>query len=278
MADFQHHTVLLTETVNLLQPQAGKVIIDGTLGGGGHAEALLEAGARVIGIDRDPRALEAAKGRLQRFGDRFTAQKGDYASFTGPCDGVLLDLGVSSPQLDEPARGFSFQTDGPLDMRMGDEGETAAELIERLEENDLADVIFQKGEERFSRRIAKQLKALKPQTTFEAVEAIKRAVPRKSWGHLHVATRTFQALRIEVNRELEQLETALGKLPTALNVGGVAAIISFHSLEDRLVKHTFRDSAALEPLTKKPITASDEETSNNPRARSAKLRGARRVQ
>ena len=274
MAEFVHQTVLLAETVQLLQPKAGKLIIDGTLGGGGHAEALLEAGATVLGIDRDPRALEAAGARLARFGDRFTARQGDYASFEGPCDGVLLDLGVSSPQLDDPSRGFSFQADGPLDMRMGGEGQTAAELIDALDENELADVIYQYGEERFSRRIAAQLKALKPQTTFEAVEAVKRAVPRKAWGNIHVATRTFQALRIAVNHELDQLTAALDKLPTALNVGGVAAIISFHSLEDRLVKHAFREK--LEPITKKPITASDEECAKNPRARSAKLRGARR--
>lgn len=277
MADYEHRTVLLKETVELLEPKAGKLIIDGTLGGGGHTEALLEAGASVIGIDRDPRALKAASERLARFGDRFTPRQGDYASLEGPCDGVLLDLGVSSPQLDDATRGFSFQSDGPLDMRMGDEGETAAELIERLEEEDLANVIYQLGEERFSRRIAKQLKYATPKTTQEAVEAIKRAVPRKSWGTIHVATRTFQALRIAVNQELDQLKAVLDKLPTTLNPGGVAAIISFHSLEDRLVKHAFRDSEQMEPLTKKPITASEEEESTNPRARSAKLRAARRV-
>jgi 16S rRNA (cytosine1402-N4)-methyltransferase len=275
---FEHHTVLLTETVQLLEPKAGKLIIDGTLGGGGHAEALLAAGASVLGIDRDPRALQAATERLKRFGDRFTARQGDYAGLEGPADGVLLDLGVSSPQLDDPSRGFSFQTDGPLDMRMGGEGQTAAELIASLGEEDLADVIYELGEERFSRRIARQLKAAKPQTTQEAVEAIKRAVPRKSWGNIHVATRTFQALRIAVNQELEQLKAALEKLPAVLNLNGVAAIISFHSLEDRLVKHSFRDSDTLEPLTKKPVTASEQETATNPRARSAKLRAARRVQ
>ena len=276
MAEFSHRTVLLAETVQLLEPKAGKLIIDGTLGGGGHAEALLEAGAAVRGYDRDPRALEAAKARLQRFGDRFEARQGDYASLEGPCDGVLLDLGVSSPQLDDATRGFSFQTDGPLDMRMSDEGETAAELIERLEENELADVIYQYGEERHSRRIAKQLKAARPKTTQEAVEAVKRAVPGK-WGSIHVATRTFQGLRIAVNDELNQLKAILEKLPTTLNPNGVAAIISFHSLEDRLVKHAFKGSETLEPLTKKPITASDEEVEANPRARSAKLRAARRL-
>ena len=273
MAEFSHRTVLLTETVQLLEPKAGKLIIDGTLGGGGHAEALLEAGASVIGYDRDPRALEAAKARLTRFGDRFEARQGDYASLEGPCDGVLLDLGVSSPQLDDPTRGFSFQTEGPLDMRMGESGPTAAELIETTAEEDLANLIYEFGEERHSRRIAKQLKAVRPQTTLAAVEAIKRAVPGK-WGNIHVATRTFQALRIAVNDELGQLKAVLERLPTTLNVNGIAAIISFHSLEDRLVKHAFRDT--LEPLTKKPITASEEEERTNPRARSAKLRAARR--
>ncbi|MBL8951287.1 MAG: 16S rRNA (cytosine(1402)-N(4))-methyltransferase RsmH [Myxococcaceae bacterium] len=274
MADFRHQTVLLTETVQLLEPKAGKLIIDGTLGGGGHTEALLDAGATVIGIDRDPNALDAAKARLARFGDRFTARQGDYASHLEPCDGFLLDLGVSSHQLDEATRGFSFQSDGPLDMRMAGEGETAAELIERLDENELADLIYELGEERHSRRIAKLLKETKPQTTFEAVESIKRAVPRKAWGSIHVATRTFQALRIAVNDELGQLKSVLERLPTTLKPGGVAAIISFHSLEDRLVKHAFRDT--MEPLTKKPVVARDEETDQNPRARSAKLRAARR--
>lgn len=260
--------------MQLLEPKAGKLIIDGTLGGGGHAEALLDAGASVVGYDRDPRALEAARARLSRFGDRFQARQGDYASMEGPADGVLLDLGVSSPQLDDPSRGFSFQTDGPLDMRMGTEGMTARELIESTDETELANLIYQLGEERHSRRIAKQLKALLPKTTLEAVEAVKRAVPRKAWGSIHVATRTFQALRIAVNDELGQLKSVLERLPALLSPGGIAAIISFHSLEDRLVKHTFRDT--LEPLTKKPVTASDDECAHNPRARSAKLRAARR--
>jgi 16S rRNA (cytosine1402-N4)-methyltransferase len=273
VADFSHRTVLLAETVQLLEPKAGKLIIDGTLGGGGHTEALLDAGATVIGYDRDPRALAAARERLSRFGDRFEARQGDYASMEGPADGVLLDLGVSSPQLDDATRGFSFQSDGPLDMRMGEGGITAAELIETTSENDLANLIYEYGEERHSRRIAKQLKAARPQTTLAAVEAVKRAVPGK-WGNIHVATRTFQALRIAVNDELGQLKAVLEKLPTLLNPGGIAAIISFHSLEDRLVKHAFREK--LEPITKKPITAGEVEERENPRARSAKLRAARR--
>ncbi len=298
---FSHQTVLLEETVALVEPLEGRVIIDGTLGGGGHAEALLERGARVFGIDRDPRALEAAALRLARFGDRFTPVKGEFGDAVslvpGPVDGFLLDLGVSSPQLDVAARGFSFMNDGPLDMRMSDVGETAADLIERLEENELADVLFNYGDERHSRGIARELKARLPKTTFAAVDAVKAGFGRKAWPKdIHVATRTFQALRIAVNAELEQLEHALASLPTLLKVGGRAAIISFHSLEDRAVKQSFRalcgdapddtprglpvfkvQVANFKSLTRKPITASEAEAEKNPRARSAKLRGVEKV-
>lgn len=301
MSSFSHQTVLLQETVALADPSEGRVIIDGTLGGGGHTEALLERGARVFGIDRDPRALEAASARLARFGDRFTPVRGEFGDAVtlvpGPVDALVLDLGVSSPQLDVAARGFSFMNDGPLDMRMSDHGETAAELIERLDERELADVLYQYGDERLSRGIARELKARLPKTTFQAVEAVKAGMPRKAWPKdIHVATRTFQALRIAVNRELEQLERALASLPTLLKPGGRAAIISFHSLEDRAVKHAFRalcgeapddtprglpvlkvQTATFKSLTKKPITASDEEAAQNPRARSAKLRGVEKL-
>lgn len=277
------------------------MIIDGTLGGGGHTEALLERGARVFGIDRDPRALSAASERLARFGDRFTPVRGEFGDaaslVAGPVHGFVLDLGVSSPQLDVAERGFSFMKDGPLDMRMSDEGETAAELIERLGDNELADVIYQYGEERLSRSIARSLKTRLPKTTFEAVEAVKAAVPRKMWPKdIHVATRTFQGLRIAVNGELDQLERALAAIPSMLQVGGRAVIISFHSLEDRAVKHAFRALCGEAPdeaprglpvlrtqvvnfktLSKKPITAADDEASENPRARSAKLRGVEKV-
>ncbi len=307
MSGFVHQTVLLHEAVGLLQPGShpgleGRVIVDGTLGGGGHTEALLERGARVFGIDRDPIALDAASRRLSRFGDRFTPVRGEFGDavslVAGPVDGLLLDLGVSSPQLDVAARGFSFMHDGPLDMRMSDEGETAAELIERLEADALADVIYQYGEERLSRPIARELKARLPKTTAQAVEAVKSAVPRKAWPKdTHVATRTFQALRIAVNRELEQLDRALASLPALLKVGGRAAIISFHSLEDRAVKVAFKALCGEAPddtprgfpvrntrvatfasLTRKPLTASEEEATQNPRARSAKLRGVEKIQ
>ena len=301
MSAFVHQTVLLLETVQLLQPSEGRVIIDGTLGGGGHTEALLERGARVFGIDRDPRALAAASARLARFGDRFTAVRGEFGDAAtlveGAVDGFLLDLGVSSPQLDVAERGFSFMNDGPLDMRMSDEGETASELIERLPENELADVLFQYADERHSRGIARELKSRKPKTTREAVDAVKAGVPRKAWPkETNVATRTFQAMRIAVNGELDQLERALASIPSLLKLGGRAAIISFHSLEDRPVKHAFRalcgeapddtpkglpitrvQRADFKALSRKPIVASDAEAELNPRARSAKLRGVEKV-
>jgi len=298
---FVHQTVLLEEAVALLEPSEGRVIIDGTLGGGGHTEALLARGARVFGIDRDPRALEAASLRLTRFGDRFTPVQGEFADalslVPAPVDGVLLDLGVSSPQLDVAERGFSFMHDGPLDMRMAATGETAAELIARLPENELADVLYRYADERHSRGIARELKAHLPKTTKEAVEAVKAGVPRKAWPKdINVATRTFQALRIAVNAELEQLERALASLPALLKTGGRAAIISFHSLEDSAVKQAFRalcgeapddtpkglpvikvQRADFKALTRKPIVASEAEADRNPRARSAKLRGVEKV-
>lgn len=297
---FTHQTVLKDEVVRLFSPGVARVIVDGTLGGGGHSEALLEAGFRVVGVDRDPIALAAATERLSRFGEKFRAVKGEFGDVAtlveAPIDGLVLDLGVSSPQIDTPSRGFSFQHDGPLDMRMSDSGETAAELIVRLPENELADVIYQYGEERFSRPIARSLKNAQPKTTFEAVEAVKRGVPRKAWPkEINVATRTFQALRIAVNRELEQLEAALAAIPTLLAPGGVAAIISFHSLEDRLVKQAFKrlcgdidetpkdfpllrqSVATFESLSRKAIVATDAEVEGNARSRSAKLRAIRKL-
>lgn len=298
---FSHQTVLLAETVELLEPSEGRVIVDGTLGGGGHSEALLERGARVFGIDRDPAALAAASARLERFGARFTPVRGAYADapalVPGPVDGLLLDLGVSSPQLDVASRGFSFMHDGPLDMRMSGEGETAAELIARLPEAELADVLYEYGEERASRGVARELKARLPKTTFAAVEAVKAGVPRRAWPKdTHVATRTFQALRIAVNAELEQLERLLDALPAYLAPRGRAAIISFHSLEDRAVKRAFRRlcgegpdeaprglpvrherRASFRALTRKAVVASEAEVSHNPRARSARLRGVEKL-
>lgn len=298
---FVHQTVLLEETVTLIEPAEGRVIVDGTLGGGGHTEALLARGARVFGIDRDFRALEAASARLARFGDRFTPVRGEFGDAAslihGPVDGFLLDLGVSSPQLDVAERGFSFMHDGPLDMRMADTGLTASELIESLPENELADVLYQYADERHSRGIARELKARRPKTTYQAVDAIKAGVPRKAWPKdIHVATRTFQALRIAVNGELSQLERALAFIPSFLKVGGRAAIISFHSLEDRAVKQAFRALCGEAPddtpkglpvqrvrkvdfkaLTKKPVVASEAQAQENPRSRSAKLRAVEKL-
>jgi 16S rRNA (cytosine1402-N4)-methyltransferase len=293
---FEHQTVLLDEAVSLLDPRKGRVIVDGTLGAGGHAEALLERGATVFGIDRDPRALAAAKERLARFGDAFRLVRGNFGEIEAllegtPVDGLLLDLGVSSPQLDEPARGFSFQREGPLDMRMDETGPTAAELIESSSERELERILRAYGEEPFARAIARELKRALPRSTAAAAEAVKRAVPRKAWPKkVHVATRTFQALRIAVNRELEALDAALDALPRILRVGGVAAIITFHSLEDRKVKQAFRAlegrctcpprlpvcvcgaQGSFGARTKRAITASAAEVEANPRARSAHLR------
>lgn len=297
MSGFRHQTVLLAETVALLDPKGTRVIVDGTLGGGGHSEALLEAGATVVGIDKDPQALAAATARLARFGERFTAVQGDAADAVRlvgrPVDGFLLDLGVSSHQLDTAARGFSFMHDGPLDMRMGDSGQTAAELVAALDETELADVIYRDGEEHFSRPIARSLKASLPTTTAQAVKAVEQAVPRSKWPKgIHVATRTFQALRIAVNDELGSLDRALASLPELLAPQGRAAIISFHSLEDRRVKNAFKalcgelpddlprglpiappkKEATFRALTKKPVVAGEVELEANPRSRSAKLR------
>ncbi len=290
----------MNEAVRFLKPKAGKVILDGTLGGGGHSEALLRAGAEVVGLDRDPAALKAATERLASFGAAFTAHEGNFADAASlPMalfDGVLLDLGVSSHQLDTPERGFSFQTDGPLDMRLGPHGLTAAELIASLEEKELADVLWEYGDERFSRPIARALKATAPQTTKQATDAIASAVPKSQWPkRVHVATKTFQALRIAVNAELDALDNFLGKLPSLLKPGGVAAIIAFHSLEDRRVKNAFRKLTGTEPggpahlppvhtaipdfelLTRKAVAATEQEIEANPRARSAHLRAVEKL-
>jgi len=285
----------------MLQPGAGKVIIDGTLGGGGHTEALLARGATVVGVDRDPVALAAATSRM---GDnpRFQARAGNFGQLPRvaadllPVDGVLVDLGVSSPQLDEAERGFSFMKDGPLDMRMGPEGRTAAELIADEDERELARIIYELGEESFSRPIARELKRALPTRTLEAAEVVKRAVPRKAWPkRIHVATKTFQALRMAVNGELEALDSLLSALPGLLKVGGRAAVIAFHSLEDRKVKEAFRalvggckcppglpvcvcgGQGDFALVTKKAIAAAEAEVEANPRSRSAHLRVVEKI-
>ncbi|MCP4804091.1 MAG: 16S rRNA (cytosine(1402)-N(4))-methyltransferase RsmH [Proteobacteria bacterium] len=282
-----HRSVLLDESVASLRPAPGARFVDCTLGWGGHSEALLEAGASVIGVDRDPDALEAASARLVRFGDRFTPLLATFSTsprlIGEPVDGVFADLGVSSPQLDRPERGFSFRFDAPLDMRMSQEGETAAELIERLGVSDLARVLRNYGEDNRALPFAKAMKRELPKTTRQLAELIERMAPRKG-KKTHPATKVFQGLRIAVNDELGELEALLAALPDMLVVGGRAAIISFHSLEDRLVKRRFRELSGVgterdaygHPVTPplgrlvhpKGLTTSDD----NPRARSARLR------
>ena len=292
MSTFAHTTVLLEPTVDFVLPRSGGIYVDCTLGGGGHTEHLLERSApegRVIGIDRDPRALEAASERLARFGARFTPVHDDFgaikrvlASLSIPrVDGVIADVGVSSPQLDDASRGFSFMNEGPLDMRMDTtRGETVLELIERLDANELADVIYELGEERKSRRIARSIReafeAGSLETTSDLASAVRRAMggPR---GTIDPATRTFQALRIAVHRELAELSSLVQAAGDVLVDDGIVAIIAFHSLEDRIVKRAFRDDVRLVACTKKPVIADDDEAKRNPRARSAKLRAARRV-
>ena len=288
---FVHEAVMRAPVVNALAPSAG-VYVDATVGGGGHTEGILEAHpeARVIALDRDEIALAAAKERLARFGDRVTFVKTPFGEVVAALasagltqvDGLCADLGVSSPQLDEAARGMSFRREGPIDMRMdGSSGETALELVERLSDDELADIIFHYGEEKRSRRIARSVKRALAEgqlaTTLDLRRAIVRAVGPVRVGGVDPATRTFQALRIAVNGELEQLEALLGALPDIIRVDGRVAILSFHSLEDRLVKRAFHDREIWAPLTKKPVVASEEEGAANPRARSAKLRAARRI-
>jgi 16S rRNA (cytosine1402-N4)-methyltransferase len=289
---FEHTTVMRDEVVRALSPRPGGVYVDATLGAAGHTVALLEAEprARILGLDRDPSAIAAAEERLAPVADRVMLVRATFSRVRETLealgvrgvDGLVADLGVSSPQLDQAHRGMSFGKEGPIDMRMDpEEGETALELIERLSDDELADVLYQYGEERRSRRIARSIKkafaAKELVTTLDLRRAIVRAVGPARVGGVDPATRTFQALRIAVNRELEELEQLLGALSGVVKEGGTAAVISFHSLEDRLVKRAFVPPA-WRPLTKKPVMASDEEHARNPRARSAKLRAATRVQ
>jgi 16S rRNA (cytosine1402-N4)-methyltransferase len=271
----------------------GRRVADMTVGAGGHAAALLDAGVeRVIGFDRDEEALRIARERLTPYGDRFTAMHRRFsqvgeAEATGPLHGVLFDLGVSSMQLDEPARGFGYRVDGPLDMRMGegsDEGEpavTAADLVNDLPESELADVLFQYGQEHRSRRIAAAIgrarQRARIETTDQLAGVVASALGRRPGGP-HPARRTFQALRIAVNRELEELATSLPRAVGLLGPGGRVVVLSYHSLEDGIVKRAFRDDERLRILTKKPLQPSPEERARNPRARSAKLRAAERLE
>ncbi len=301
-----HVSVLLSETLELLEPHKGGLFIDATLGLGGHAEAILQSSGDVqlLGIDQDAEALAKATERLKVFGERFQSRQANFRNLKEvwqslgepPVIGILADLGVSSLQLDSPERGFSFRFDAPLDMRMNqDSGETAYDLLETLEENELADIIYQYGEERFSRRIARRIVEKRangetPKTTRELAELLEKTVRTKE--KIHPATRTFQALRIAVNRELEILESFIETAVDILQPEGRLAVISFHSLEDRIVKHTLRKLAGqpvdapripvkltkhIEILTRRPMQASENEILRNPRARSAKLRVAKKL-
>lgn len=291
----RHVPVLPAEVVGLLAPAPGQTFVDGTVGAAGHARLLaarLAPGGRLIGLDRDPMMLGLARRRLEDVaGCEVTLEPANFDGLrevldrmgVAEVDGVLADLGVSSDQLDRAERGFSFQQEGPLDMRLDPgQGERAVDLVNGLSERDLADLFWQLGEERYSRRIARRLVEARRhaplETTAELADLVRRSVPRPRGRRpmIDPATRVFQALRIAVNDELGALDRLLAALPGCVKAGGRAAVISFHSLEDRRVKHAFRDRAVWEVLTKKPVQANDEEVRNNPRARSAKLRAARR--
>ena len=285
MTDAPHDPVMVREVVGFLQGR--RTVVDMTLGAGGHAEALLAAGVgRLVGVDRDPAALAIATERLATFGDRFRPVWARFSEIgedevDGSVDGVLYDLGVSSMQLDRAERGFSYREDGPLDMRMGDEGPTAADLVNGLPEKELADVIFRFGQEPKSRRISAFIVRARArgriETTDELAGVVVSAVGRRPGGP-HPARRTFQALRIAVNRELEELAASLPQAVDLLAPGGRVVVIAYHSLEDRVVKQTFRGDDRLGVLTKKPLQPADGEIRANPRARSAKLRAAERVE
>lgn len=297
-----HIPVLLTPILAHAAPISG-VWLDGTMGAGGYTRALLDAGARVIAIDRDPSAHEMAADWRAPYGDRLRQELGTFSDLDTlagePLDGVVLDLGVSSMQLDQPERGFSFLRDGPLDMRMSKAGQSAADLVNEASESQLADILYHFGEERASRRIARAIVAARdvaPITrTAQLVALVERCLPRPKPGQSHPATRSFQALRIAVNTEFSELIQALSAAERALKPGGVLAVVSFHSLEDRIVKRFFVDRAGgpgqgsrhapqagveparFVPLTRKPIVADDAELAANPRARSATLRMGRRT-
>jgi 16S rRNA (cytosine1402-N4)-methyltransferase len=292
---FAHVAVLQAQVLAALAPQPGGRYIDGTLGGGGHASAVLAASGpdgRLLGIDADEEALRAAGQRLAGYGTRVVLAHANFREIGAvaaehgfhQADGILLDLGVSSHQLDTPARGFSFQSDGPLDMRLDQsDGETAADLVNEMPEEQLANLIYRYGEEHGSRRIARMIVEARRRSPFRTTSELANLVARAlggRHGRIHPATRTFQALRIAVNQELESLETALPQAIELLGNGGRLAVISFHSLEDRIVKLFFRAEAQagrIQILTKKPQEAEEHEARGNPRSRSAKLRVAQRT-
>jgi 16S rRNA (cytosine1402-N4)-methyltransferase len=282
---FFHIPVLGKEVVEGLAIRIAGYYLDATVGGGGHSHLILQAApdVQITAIDQDEQAIAAAQQTLSNFADRIQFWCGNFADYkpgVQQFDGIIADLGVSSAQFDIPRRGFSFRHTAPLDMRMNQEQDlTAAAVINTWEEAKLAEIFYTYGEERLSRRIARRITEQRPfQTTTELADAIAYSVPPKyRYGRIHPATRVFQALRIVVNQELKVLEIFLEKAPHWLKPGGRIAIISFHSLEDRLVKHAFKQSSELTVLTKKPIVPQEEEIQQNPRSRSAKLRIAERT-
>ena len=287
-SNFNHVPIMGKEIIQSLKELPSELtkqglIIDATIGGGGHSAQILEnfPGIKIIGLDQDPMAREAASKRLIKFGTRIEIISTNFADFSlneqAIC--VLADLGVSSHQLDEPSRGFSFRLDGPVDMRMNPEkGLSAAELMETLSEQDLADLIYKFGEEKRSRRIARKIKNdLAENGAYCGTQALSYAIagcfpPKQRHGRIHPSTRTFQALRIAVNNELESLDSLLEKAPNWLLEGGLFMVMSFHSLEDRRVKSCFKTDNRLKVLSKKPLRASPQEIELNPRSKSAKLR------
>ena len=291
-----HLPVMTAEVLQYLRPEQGGLFVDCTVGLGGHSRAMLEAGATgIVGLDRDLDALARAAETLAPWRERVDLVHADYRSIgevldarrVTSVDGALADLGVSSMQFDAPGRGFSFQRDEPLDMRMDrSQGETAADFVARASEVELADTIFQYGEERFSRRIARAIVQTRRDTpvatTAQLATIVRRSIPRRGYLRIDPATRTFQALRIWVNRELDGLDRFLEAAASRLRAGARLAVITFHSLEDRIVKHTLRalehrDGSLVKVLTKRPLIPADDEVQRNPRARSAKLRVAERM-
>jgi len=289
-----HEPVMVAEVLDVLAPSRGGLFVDCTVGLGGHSRALLEAGAdRVLGLDRDPSALAIAREALAAFGARVELVHADYRELDrvlgergiDGVSGALADLGVSSMQLDEEGRGFSFRRDEPLDMRMDrTQGPSAADLLRDAAEGELADVIYQFGEERHSRRVARAIVRARAETPIDTTgrlaAIVRRAVPHHGYQRIDPATRTFQALRIWVNRELDGLDAFLERAARRLLAGARLAVITFHSLEDRIVKHTFRAIAKADEqlgiVTRRPLSAADAEVERNPRARSAKLRAIER--
>jgi 16S rRNA (cytosine1402-N4)-methyltransferase len=297
-----HLPVLLDEVVAALAPRDGATYVDGTFGGGGYSTALLDAAqCRVVGIDRDPDAVARGAALAARYAGRLRLVEGRFGEMARllggeKVAGVALDLGVSSPQLDDPGRGFSFRADGPLDMRMGRDGESAADLVNAASETQLADIIREYGEERFARRVARAIVARRPfARTGELAETVRAAIPHRDPSGIDPATRTFQALRIAVNDELGELDRGLAAAEEALAPGGRLAVVSFHSLEDRRVKDFLKRRSGAAPkgsrhlpaaaapapsfrlLTRKPVEPSAAELRRNPRARSARLRAAERT-